>query len=299
MPNTPPPRRRSDHPRSVSPSRGGGRGAPRPGSADGPGDGLQVPGGAREPIGRDRAAKGAAPPRRPRPESVAPPRPNLPDDEEPQLPKRIRREIERLLGRGAKARDVALALSIGSAAIDEERIDVALEVLAWAKYEAPKLSSVREAYGVALYHDEQFAAALTELQAYRRLTGRNDQNHVIADSLRALGRDVDKVAEAAEELVADAQAPEDRRAEAVIVWAAALADGGDVGAGRAVLRRFLERPRSSDAEHDLRVRILAADLAERAGDDTELERQLELIVAVDPGFLDADERLAALRDAQN
>jgi hypothetical protein len=93
----------------------------------------------------------------------------------------------------------------------------------------------------------------------------DDQNHLIADCLRALGRGIEQVADAAEPLVTDPQAPEDRRAEAAIVWAAALADAGDLGAGRAVLRRFLERPRSGDAEHDLRVRYVAADLAERAG----------------------------------
>lgn len=259
--------------------------------------GLQVPGGAREPIGRDRASRPSnAPPRKPRNTQAVPTRPAFPEDEEPQIPRAVSKEIERVLGRGAKSRDIALALSIGSAAIDEERIDVALEVLSWAKYEAPKLAAIREAYGVALYLDENFAAALTELQAYRRLTGRNDQNHLIADSLRAIGRGTDMVAATAEELVADAQAPEDRRAEAVIVWAASLADAGNVRAARGVVRRFLERPRSGDAEHDLRVRILAADLAERAGDDAEVSRQLEHIVAVDPSFMDAAERLDALTD---
>lgn len=276
------------------------RGTPaRRRGADGPSarEGLQVPGGAREPIGRDRASRTSGAP--PRPGATAappPPRPDLPTGERPQLPGGVLKEIERLLGKTAKSRDVALALSIGSAAIDEQRVDVALEVLSWAKYEAPKLAPIREAYGVALYLDEQFAESLTELQAYRRLTGRSDQNHLVADSLRALGRDTDKIATLAEELVADERAPEDRRAEAVIVWAAALADSGELGAARAVVRRFLERARSRDAEHDLRVRILAADLAERAGDVTELARQLELVVAVDPGFLDAADRLAEVRD---
>lgn len=257
--------------------------------------GLQVPGGAREPIGRDRASRPSnAPPRRPRHTQKVPARPAFPEDETPQIPRSVSKEIERLLGRGAKSHDIALALSIGSSAIDEDRIDVALEVLSWAKYEAPKLAAVREAYGVALYLGEDFAAALTELQAYRRLTGRNDQNHLIADSLRAIGRGTDMVAATAEELVSDPQAPEDRRVEAVIVWAASLADAGNVQAARGVVRRFLERPRSGDAEHDLRLRIVAADLAERAGDDTELARQLEHVVAVDPSFMDASQRLDAL-----
>ncbi|MEX2422095.1 MAG: hypothetical protein WD670_09795, partial [Actinomycetota bacterium] len=131
--------------------------------------------------------------------------------------------------------------------------------------------------------------------AYRRITGRIDQNHVIADCLRALGRDIEQVATAADALIADQQAPEDRRAEAVIIWASALADSGDVAGGRALLRRFLERRRSGDAEHDLRVRIVAAELAERDRDTAQAVRELELIVAIDPEFLDASERLEGLR----
>lgn len=276
----------------------GGRGGSGPSSGRDGGSRIEGPGGAREPIGRERAVqRGDAPPRRSRQASTAPPKPALPSDEQPVLPRGVRKEIDRTLGPGPKANDVALALSIGSAAIEDDRPDVALEVLAWAKHEAPRLAPVREAYGVALYLAERFSAALTELQAYRRLTGRLDQNHLVADCLRAVGRDLDQVAQAAEPLLADDEAPEDRRAEAAIVWAAALADGGDIGAGRAVLRRFLERRRPQDAEHDLRVRWLMADLAERDGDRTEAARQLASIVAADPGFLDAAERLDALRDA--
>ena len=261
---------------------------------------LDVPTGAREPIGRDRAAKRRdAPPRAKRPDADTdgPPRPALPTDEQPDIPKGVRKEIERVLGpRGSKAKDVCLALSVGSAAIEQDRPDVAVEVLGWAKHQAPRIATIREAYGVALYLQERFAAALTELQAYRRFTDRVDQNHLIADCLRALGRDLDQIAEAAEALVQDTQAPEDRRAEAAIVWAAAVADAGDLPAGRSIVRRFLERQRSGDAEHDLRARYLAADLAERDGDDDELIRQLESIVAVDNGFLDADERLDGARE---
>jgi hypothetical protein len=296
MSQPPPPRRGggSRDPRRAGSSSGRGE-APSPRKDEGSGGKLDVPAGAREPIGRERAKRrGDAPPRKLR-TAPPPPRPALPTDEQPLLPRAVEKEIERTLGKGTKANDIALALSIGSAAIDEGRADVAVEVLAWAKHEAPRIAPVREAYGIALYLHEDYAGALTELQAYRRITGRIDQNHVVADCLRALGRDIDQVAAAAEVLIDDEQAPEDRRAEAVIVWSAALADSGDVAGGRAVLRRFLERRRSGDAEHDLRARYLAADLAERARDPAETQRQLELIVAVDPAFLDAAARLEGLR----
>ncbi|MFO7960165.1 MAG: hypothetical protein R6U94_04385 [Nitriliruptoraceae bacterium] len=261
---------------------------------------LAVPGHSGEPIGRDRAQRSqGAPPRRRAPvDEVGPPRPSLPTDEQPQLPRGVVREIERALGKGPKSHDIALCLSIGSQAIEEDRPDVAVQVLSWARHQAPRLPAVREAYGIALYHQQRWADALSELQAYRRMTDRTDQNHVIADCLRALDRGLEQVASAAEPLVGDEQAPEDRRAEAAIVWAATLAESGDVGAGRAVLRRFLERPRSGDAEHDLRVRYLAADLAEQARDDEEAGRQFELIAAVDDDFLDVPDRLEGLRARQ-
>ncbi|MFP4235374.1 MAG: hypothetical protein ACLFUG_10630 [Nitriliruptoraceae bacterium] len=278
---------RQDPGRSARPRR------PKPTGTPQPPDRLAVPGHDGEPIGRDRVTRRrSAPPRATVPAEEAPKRPNLPD-EQPHLPRSVRKEIDRVLGPGRRAQDVALCLSIASQALDEDRPDVALEVLAWAKHEAPRLAVIREAYGIALYQVERWHEALSELQAYRRLTGRTDQNHVIADCLRALGRGVTQVADAAEPLVEDHQAPEDRRAEAAIVWAAALADAGELASGRAVLRRFLERPRSSDAEHDLRVRYLAADLAERAGDRDESWRQLDLIAAVSEGFLDVRERLEA------
>lgn len=256
----------------------------------------RTPRGANEPVGLTKARRTAGAPPRVRRTVDAPPPPDFPEDERPDLPKGIQRDIDRTLGKGPKGHDVSLALSMGSAAIDEDRVDIALPMLRWAKHEAPRIAPVREAFGVALYLNGDYAAALTELQAYRRLTGRVDQNHLIADCLRALDRSIDQVADAAEALVDDEEAPEDRRAEAVIVWAAALADASDVRSGRVVLRRFLERRRSSDAEHDLRVRYLAADLAEQENDVADLRRQLELIVAVDPSFLDAEQRLNTLDD---
>jgi tetratricopeptide (TPR) repeat protein len=244
------------------------------------------------PLGLDKArTRAGAPPRAVKPK-VSPPKPELPADEEPQLPRAIQKEIDRVIGKNARGRDVALALSIGSAAIDEGYLEVAMEMLTWAKDEAPRIAAVREAYGVALYLTEDFAGALSELQAYRRLTGKVDQNHLVADCLRALGRDLDRVVDAAQELLGDTSAPPDRRTEAAIVWAAALADTDDLGAARSVLRRVTRD--AGDEEHHLRARYLAADYATRDGDLEEARTQLELVVAADPDYLDADERLAQL-----
>lgn len=255
-----------------------------------------TPGGTHgKPVGADRARKRDDAP--PRGRSAAPPAPRRPQlpDEEPQLPKAVRKDVERTLGPGRRSQEVSLALSVGSAAIDEGLVDVALEMLAWAKHEAPRVAAIREAYGVARYLDEDFAGALTELQAYNRITGRVDQNHLIADCHRALGRDVERIAAAAEPLLEDGRAPADRRAEAAIVLAAALADAGQVAEGRAVLRDALAERRDRDDDHHLRLRSLAADLALRAGDRDAAVRQLEVLAAAEPeGAYDAVERLAEL-----
>ena len=273
-----PPRRRSGQP-------GGGRG--RPPATPPANDRLSVPNPQGQPVGRDQArARADAPPRRARADTqpAAPPRPPLPDDEQPQLPHTVIRDIERAVGKGPKSRDIALCLSIGSQALEEDRVDVAIEVLAWARHHAPRLVVLREAYGIALYHDGRYADALSELQAYRRMSDHTDQNHVIADCLRALGRDLQQIAAAAEPLLTDTNADEDRRAEAAIVWAAALADTGDINAGRAILRRFLNRPHPTDPTHNLRVHHLAADLATQANDPTDHQHHHHQITTINPNY---------------
>jgi hypothetical protein len=280
--------------------------APRRGGRSEPEVGRQTrrstpstPGGARgKPVGADRARKRQdAPPRRQAPREEAVRRPDLPEDERPHLPKPVRRDLERTLGPGRRADEVALALSIGSAAIDEAHVDVALEHLAWAKDQAPRVGAIREAYGIARYLDEDFAGALTELQAYARISGRNDQHHVIADCQRALGRDLDRIAEAARTLLDDDRAPADRRAEAAIVLAAALGDAGRPEEGLEVLRPMLAARRERDQDHHLRLRSLVADLAVAAGQPEVARRQLEVLLAGDEdGRFDAQERLDDLGD---
>jgi hypothetical protein len=299
-----------DADRSTAPSRGtdrsGGSGSGRP-----PRPGLGVPeiprqtrrstpatpGGARgKPVGADRARRRAdAPARRPPAKTAGAPRPDLPTGEKPHLPKPVRKDLERTLGPGRRTDEVALALSIGSQAIDEGALTLALEYLAWAKDQAPRVGAIREAYGVARYLSEDYAGALTELQAYARISGRNDQNHVIADCHRALGRDLDRIEDPARSLLDDDRAPADRRAEAAIVLAAALGDAGRASDGLEVLGGVLATRRDRDLEHHLRVRSLVADLAIQVGDHDTARRQLEVLLASDDdGSFEAQERLDTL-----
>lgn len=251
--------------------------------------GLQVPGGAKEPHGLDRARRSKGAPPRQSATPQAPPRPTFPPDESPQLARGVVREIERIVGPGDRARDIALALSMGSAAIEDDFIELARSYLAWARFHAPKVPPIREAYGVALYLDEAYELAVTELQAYKRLTGRNDQNHLIADCFRALQKPLEKIVEMARAAFDDERVPDDRQAEAVIVWASALADAGDLASGRAVLRRYFDTRSGRTADEgapELRVRVVAAALAERANDPHGRDVHRARIVAIDASYFD-------------
>lgn len=255
-------------------------------------------GGRRQPSGIEKAQRTpGAPPRRPVAKTQRAPKPELPTNVRPELPKAVLREIRKAVQNDhLLADEISVALWLGSEAIDADEPETALPYLVWAKDVVPRSPAIREALGVARYLTEDYASALTELQAYRRLSGRADQNHLIADCLRALGRETDKIADLVEEMRDAEDVPVDRRAEGVIVWASALADGGDIGAGRAVIRRQLEvLPAGGDpTEPELRLWYVAGDLAERAEDRDDARRWFSRIAEEDPELFDVDERLEQL-----
>lgn len=249
--------------------------------------------GRREPAGIDRARQtpGAPPRRRPPAAPTAATKPDLPADHEPDLPPGVRRQLRRAGQRDSH--EVEIALSLGSAALEDERPDAALPYLEWAKGQAPSVAAVREALGVARYLAEDFAGAAKELQAYRRISGNVDQNHVLADCQRALGRDLSGLPELIGAM--EGTAPGDRVTEGIIVWASALADRGELAAGRALVeRRAQELTGAELEEHHLRLWYVCGDLAERAGDRDEAHAWFGRITEASTGFFDADERLAAL-----
>lgn len=254
-----------------------------------------MPGAAREPVGIEGAQRTAGAPPRRRPAGTAPTRPEVPEDVEIELPRAVTRELRRATRDTAQADEAARCMTIGSALLEERDGAAALPYLRWAKHLAPRAPSIREALGVASYLAEDYAGALTELQAYRRFTDRADQNHLVADALRALDRNTDDIPRLVEEMRAEG-VDEDRVIEGTIVWASLLADRGDVGAGRAVLRQALRDhdPGDAPAEHHLRLWYVAGDLATRAGDTAEARRWFERIDRAAEGFFDVAERLRAL-----
>jgi len=169
----------------------------------------------------------------------------------------------------------------------------AVEAAKAAKALAPRSGAVREVLGIALYRTERFRDALRELQAYRRVTGRIDQNHLIADSHRALGAP-EKAVEPAMEAMR-AAIPEEARAEAAIIGASALADLGRYTEALGMLRSFHTLDQEGFARpFHLRLWYVTGEILERAGRPQEAAEEFRRVVRHDPHAFDAAERLARL-----
>lgn len=209
----------------------------------------------------------------------------------------MRREIERAAGDERTATRVLQHLTVALAALDARDGASAVPHLQWVKGRFPRLASVREALGVALYLSEDYRSAIAELSTHRRLTGSPAHNHLIADALRATGDGTDRIPtliatmEDADEPVEDAALVEGR-----IVWASWLADEGDVGAGRAALAPALVESPDDVEEHHLRAWYVAADLAERDGDLDAARRWFALVSGASDAFYDTEDRLASLHE---
>jgi tetratricopeptide (TPR) repeat protein len=82
---------------------------------------------------------------------------------------------------------VARHLVAAGAALDEE--PATAKAHAWfARQLAPRLAVVREAAGITAYATGDYAAALAELRAVRRMTGDPSSLPIMADCERGLGR---------------------------------------------------------------------------------------------------------------
>lgn len=276
----------------------GGQGRQRPDGVGGSGG----TGGRREPAGIERAQRRAdAPPRGMASAGGGSKRsavsePPLAEDAPVDVPKGVRRDIQRVTNDAATANRLLQHVTAAFAALDDRDGRTALPHLRYLKARLPRTGMLREALGVALYLEEDYRAAMSELQAFRRLTGSVAQNHLVADCIRAVGEGEHRIPELVEEMeAAEEPAPDAARFEGRIVWASWLADQGDVGAGRAVLAPVLEEEPGEDVEeHHLRAWYVAGDLAQRAGDDDTARTWFGRVTDVAEGFFDADDRLASL-----
>ena len=99
---------------------------------------------------------------------------------------------------------------------------------------APRVAILRETFGITAYGSGDYAKALQELRAARRISGNDDLLPMIADCERGLGRP-----EKALEVVAAAPArlPAETAVELLIVAAGARRDLGDPEAAVLLLQR--------------------------------------------------------------
>jgi tetratricopeptide (TPR) repeat protein len=216
--------------------------------------------------------------RRPAPASAA----ALPRDVAEEL-QRVTRptELKDAVSRLARAIDLLERGDDGAAAAEAYK----------AKERSPRSVSVREVLGLALYGQGRWQEALTEMKAYKRMAGRADQNHIIADCLRALGKPAEAVPLAEEEL--RGKVSNEAKAEAVIVAASALADQGRFPEALA----FLARARTRDdvaEDYTLRLWYVKGDILARAGRSDEAAEQFRKVMRHDASAFDAAERLADL-----
>lgn len=230
----------------------------------------------------------------------------------------VRGEATQAIGRGRAVRravapeddaiepDPSLRRAVGAAKVErfEERIKDASRAFRRERFEevrkilrplaeaAPTAESVRELLGLAYYRLGRWKLAVSELEAFRDLSGSTEQHPVLADCYRALGRHA-KVAELWEELrqVSPSAA---LVAEGRIVYAGSLADQGKLRDAINVLEAS-KPPARKPQLHHLRVTYALADLHERAGDLPRARQLFAIVAAADPELGDVEARLRALR----
>jgi tetratricopeptide (TPR) repeat protein len=207
------------------------------------------------------------------------------------LPREIVAELRRV-ARAGKAEPAIVHLQRGVELVERGDGRAGAREVAKAKELAPRSAAVREVLGLALYEQRRWQEALSEMQAYRRMSGRADQNHIIADCYRALNRP-EQAVPLAEEALTSRSVPIAAKAEAVIVAASALADIGRFGQALGLLRRVRTRDDVARPEV-IRVWYVTATVLERAGRTEDAVREFRKILRHDPAAYDVAERLAQL-----
>jgi len=258
---------------------------------------------ARRPGDRPKRRDGDRPqrrdgatPRQPRPRDDDRPRtprlrePDLPADVSPRdLDRDARAELRSLPA--SLAEKVAMHLVTAGRALDED--PQRAHAHAWyARQLAPRLAIVREAAGVTAYAVGDYAAALAELRAVRRITGDPSGLPMMADCERGLGRpdralslardpDVKKLDPAA-------------KIELGIVVSGARRDRGEYDAAVVALQG---PALDSDQLQPWSARLwyAYADALLAAGRREDARRWFESVAAIDDaGQTDAEERLVEL-----
>lgn len=235
------------------------------------------------------------PERRPRREVDEPRRPRL---REPELPADL---PEGELDRAAKAELRSLPESlaekvtahlVAAGLLLDDDPQRAHQHATYARSLAPRLALVREAAGLTAYRTGDYAAALADLRAVRRMTGDPSHLPILADCERGLGRPDRALAFAKDADVAKLDPA--ARVELAIVISGARRDRGDyaaavVGLQGAALDSNEQQPWT------LRLWYAYADALLAAGRRDDAIKWFESVAAIDDeGETDADERVREL-----
>ncbi len=214
----------------------------------------------------------------------------LPDDVEPQmLDPQVRTELRSL---AKDTSDVVARHLVMTGRLIDDDPQAALTHARAARAMAGRVGAVREAVGIAAYHAGEWADALSELRAARRITGRHDQLPVMADCERALGRPEKPLAYGDDHAVS--KLAQDVQVELVIVLAGARVDLAQPDAAVLLLQEPAKRTLSR-RPWAARLWYAYADALLAAGRDNEARTWFAKAVDVDlEGETDAVDRLLEL-----
>lgn len=202
----------------------------------------------------------------------------------------IRREL-RSLPKGL-AEIVGRHLAATGMLLDEDPA-AALKHAQYARLKAARVAVVREAVGLAAYHAGEWAEALSELRAARRMSNAPGHIAVMADCERALGRP-ERAIELAKEGIAAGTLDADEVVELRIVSAGARRDLGELDAAVIGLQGPDLDPKRRDP-WSARLFYAYADNLAAAGRAEEAVRWfLNAADADDDGDTDAAERAVEL-----
>lgn len=217
-------------------------------------------------------------------------RPTIPEGiEAKQLAPEIRRELSTL--DRTTADTIARHLVAAGALLDDEPENALAHARA-ARLRAARIAAVREAVGIAAYHCGDWAQALAELRAARRMGSKSALLPLIADCERGLGRP-----ERAIELARGPEAAQltgDEADELRIVAAGARTDLGQLDGALAILSTPQLQPDRTGVTAARLAYAQAETLLALGRNDEALQWFLRSAAADVDGLTDAEDRVSEL-----
>ncbi|MDO4785183.1 MAG: hypothetical protein Q3997_08900, partial [Propionibacteriaceae bacterium] len=213
------------------------------------------------------------------------------DFDEALLPSAVKAELK---GLSREVADIVGAHLVAAGELIDENPELAYRHAEAARRRAARLPVVREAAAEAAYAAGEYAVALREFRALRRMLGSVDYLAVIADCERALGRPraaLDTLREAD-----PATLSANQRIEALIVEAGARSDLGQQGEAIRLLENAIRTAKGPRLALG-RLRFAYAELLVAAGHAASAKEWLRAVANFDPDDeLGASVRLAELEE---